>query len=161
MDRLGINLKRAVNQCEFMEKEKPQPKTQPSGNKPPPRPPNRTTIGMLPEDEGSEKNQRRMRQENLRIDLPSKPFADPTIKLTRLATASVTTSNKTQRTWPVALLLILAVWAFIGAVVNMTLFSVFSDTSQWEQSRNLEIALLLLLLGAIPAQIIRYPNGRR
>jgi translation elongation factor EF-G len=41
-----------------MKNDDPQPKTQPSGNRPPPRPPSRTAVGLGPEGDDSDKKHR-------------------------------------------------------------------------------------------------------
>jgi elongation factor G len=41
-----------------MKKDDPQPKTQPSGNRPPPRPPRRTAVGLAPGGDDSDKKYR-------------------------------------------------------------------------------------------------------
>jgi hypothetical protein len=149
-----------------MEKDNPQPQTQPSGNKPPPRPPTRTAIAMLPGDEDPEKNRgRHARRENVRINLSPRPSAASIIQLPLLPSEETQPSpfaviKSRDATWPVALLLILAIWAFIGAIMTMALSSVYSDNYHWNPSRNLAVTLILLLLWAIPARFIRYSNLR-
>jgi elongation factor G len=41
-----------------MKNDNPQPKTQPSGSKPPPRPPRRTAVGLGPDGDDSDKKRR-------------------------------------------------------------------------------------------------------
>lgn len=155
--RRGIALKRAVNQFAFMEKDTPQPKTQPSGNQPPPRPPARTAIGMQPEDEDPEKNRRRhIQRETVRINLPALPLARPIIPQLLPPTASTEKPRLTfpdignlQSKWPVIVLLILAIWSIIGAIASTLLYSAYSDTFNWGVSRSVDVILLLIFLGLI------------
>lgn len=142
-------MSRAVKPLAFMEKDNPQPKTQPSGNKPPPRPPTRTAIGMPPDDEGPEKNRRHIRQETVRINLPPKPFAEPTIRLPLLPTASTSLSKKTRPSWRIAAFLIFAIWVFIGAVVATALQLLFSNNHHWDLLRSTDVALVLFFLWVI------------
>jgi hypothetical protein len=136
-----------------MEKDNPQPKTQSSGNKPPPRPPNHTAVSMLPPDEGPEKNQRHLRKENVRINLKPKPSAEPAIQLPLLPGGSTLASKEVQPGSTDAALLILAVWAFIGAAVTMMLTFIFVNDGSILASPL--IFFVLLLLWAIPAPVIR------
>jgi|SRR5436190_24075820 hypothetical protein len=59
------------------------PKPQPSGNQPPPRPPKHTAIAANPDD-GDDSRGRKPKKETVRINLPPKPGAAPTIKLPTL-----------------------------------------------------------------------------
>jgi len=140
-----------------MEKDNPQPKTQPSGNKPPPRPPTRTTVGMLPPDEDPEKNQRRMSKETVRINLRPKPSPEPAIHLPPLPDGSTVISKKVRPTRTDAVLLMMAVWTFIGAVVTMVLTSNFVNGGSIFASPL--TFLVLLLLWVIPAHCIRHSKS--
>jgi len=75
-----------------MEKDS-QPKTQPAGDRPPPRPPHRTAVGLGPEDDDPERKKRK--KEDVRINLPPKPSAAPTIKLPSLPSGVPSASGTT------------------------------------------------------------------
>src|SRR5215467_12962089 len=66
-----------------MQDKDPKPSTQPSGNQPPPRPPKHTAIAANPDD-GGDDSQKKPKKETVRINLPPKPGAAPTIKLPTL-----------------------------------------------------------------------------
>jgi len=75
-----------------MEKDS-QPKTQPAGDRPPPRPPHRTAVGLGPEDDDPEK--KKVKKVSVRINLPPKPSAAPTIKLPSLPPSGVPSATGT------------------------------------------------------------------
>jgi hypothetical protein len=151
------SFKSARKSLAFVEKENRQPKTQPSGNMPPPRPPTRTAIGMLPGDEDPESNRRRrMRREIVQINLPTTPLGKQPIQLPLLPAAPVAKAHalrpsfkERSATWPNALLLILSIWAFIGALVSVVLYSIFSANYNWDLSRSVDVILLLFSLWVI------------
>ena len=61
-----------------------KPKTQPSGDQPPPpRPPKRTAFALGPEDDDGDQRKQPKKQ-TVRINLPPKPSAFPVIKLPTL-----------------------------------------------------------------------------
>jgi hypothetical protein len=68
-----------------MQEEERKPKTQSAGAMPPPRPPTRTAIGLVPDGDDDDSIQRRRKKETVKINLPSKqPVEVPTIKLPML-----------------------------------------------------------------------------
>jgi hypothetical protein len=152
-----------------MEKDNPQPKTQPSGNKPPPRPPTRVAVGMLPGDEDPEKSrQRKMHREIVLINLPTGAPGKPPVQppLSPAAASAILRKKQTTRiefhiqkeNWPAFILLILAIWAFIGAVVTMMLTLNF--VSGGSSLANLGTFFVLVLLWVIPAHFIQFPTSR-
>jgi len=151
-----------------MEKDIPKPKTQPSGNQPPPRPPTRTAIGTLPDDEDPEQNrQRKMQREIVRINLPTLPVARPIIQQPLPTTASIENARLTfpdignmQAKWPVVVLQILAIWAFIGAIASTVLYSAFSENHSWDLSRRADAVVLVFLLMVMPT-ILRQAKSRK
>src|SRR5947209_8161694 len=60
-----------------MEKDDSQPKTQPSGSRPPPRPPHRTAVGLGPDDDDPEGKKPQPKKETVRINLPPSPQPHP------------------------------------------------------------------------------------
>jgi hypothetical protein len=66
-----------------MQNKDPKPPTQPSGNQPPPRPPKNTAIAFGPDD-NDDPRRKNPKKETVRINLPPKPGAAPTIKLPTL-----------------------------------------------------------------------------
>ena len=101
---------------------------------------------MLPPEDDPENKRRR---EIVRINLPPRPFAETSIHVPLLPGAPIAISKKTHTTWPVAVLSMLAIWAFIGAVVTMILYSVFSDNFNWDVSRSADVLLFLFVLWVI------------
>jgi hypothetical protein len=67
-----------------MQNEDPKHPSQPSGNQPPPRPPKHTAIAANPDDGGDDSRGKKPKKETVRINLPPKPGAAPTIKLPTL-----------------------------------------------------------------------------
>jgi hypothetical protein len=63
------------------EDSKPEPKPQPSV--PPPRPPRRTTT-VVGSDDSDDPKWKRPKKETVRINLPPKPIAGPTIKFPKI-----------------------------------------------------------------------------
>ena len=61
-----------------MKKDNQKPETKPAGAMPPPRPPRRTAIGLGPDDEDDDSGKPKP---DVRINLPPKPSAPPTIKV--------------------------------------------------------------------------------
>lgn len=70
-----------------------QPKTQPAGDRPPPRPPRRTAVGLGPEDEDPDKE--KAKKESVRINLPPKPSAAVNIELPPLPSGGVPSATGT------------------------------------------------------------------
>jgi len=62
-----------------MKKDDQKPEPKPAGSMPPPRPPRRTAIGLGP-DEDDDSGRIRPKKETVRINLPPKPPAAPTIR---------------------------------------------------------------------------------
>jgi hypothetical protein len=62
-----------------MEKDNSQPEPKPAGNRPPPRPPHGTVIGVGPDSDND--SEKRRAKEVVRINLPPKPSAAITINL--------------------------------------------------------------------------------
>ena len=85
-----------LNESQERGKKEPQPKTEPSGNQPPPRPPNRTAVGLGPEDDDPDKQ--RPKSEIVRINLLPKPSVAPTIQLPTLPPGGPTSGNPTGTT---------------------------------------------------------------
>ena len=73
-----------------MQEEPREPKTQSSGAMPPPRPPTRTTIGLVPDGDDDDSIRRRRKKETVKIKLPSKQVTIPIIKLPTLPPGSPT-----------------------------------------------------------------------
>lgn len=69
-----------------MQNKDSKPPTQNSGNKPPPRPPKSTAIAFGPDDDDDARG-KNSKKETVRINLPPKPSAAPTIKLPTLPVA--------------------------------------------------------------------------
>jgi hypothetical protein len=67
----------------FMQNRDPKPPTQTSGNQPPPRPPKNIAIASGPDDNDDPRG-KNPKKEIVRINLPPKPGAAPTIKLPTL-----------------------------------------------------------------------------
>jgi hypothetical protein len=61
--------------------QKGNPKPQPSGNQPPPRPPKHTAIAANPEDDNSDSRKKGAKNETMRIHLPPKPASSVKINL--------------------------------------------------------------------------------
>ena len=59
-----------------------KPEPQSSGNRPPPRPPKHTALALGPDDDDAQRKQ--PKKDTVRINLPPKPSAVPTIKLPTL-----------------------------------------------------------------------------
>jgi hypothetical protein len=72
-----------------MTNDDPKPRPQPSGNQPPPRPPKHTAIAANPDDGGDDSHGKKPKKETVRINLPPKPGAAPTIKLPTLPPSSL------------------------------------------------------------------------
>jgi len=66
-----------------MQNNDPKPPTKSSGNQPPPRPPKSTAVASDPDDNDDPRG-KNPKKETVRIDLPPKPGAAPTIKLPTL-----------------------------------------------------------------------------
>ena len=66
-----------------MQNEDSKPPTRNSGNQPPPRPPKSTAIAFGPEDD-DDARRKNPKKETVRINLPPKPSAAPTIRLPTL-----------------------------------------------------------------------------
>jgi hypothetical protein len=66
-----------------MENNDPKPPTQSSGNQPPPRPPKCPAVASGPDD-NDDPHGKNPNKETVRINLPPKPGAAPTIKLPTL-----------------------------------------------------------------------------
>jgi hypothetical protein len=67
-----------------MQNEDPNPPALPSENQPPPQPPKLTAITANPDDDGDDSRRKKPKKETVRINLPPKPGAAPTIKLPTL-----------------------------------------------------------------------------
>lgn len=132
-----------------MEKDTPNPKTQPSGNRPPPRPPTLIAIGMVPDDEDP-RNKRR--QEIVRMDLAPKPTN--TVRVIRHSTRPRITNL--QARWPNVVLLIFAIWSFIAATGSVVLFLAYSENFDWNSMKSVVFVLLLFFLCVIFIYSIRH-----
>ena len=124
---------------------------------------------MLPGDEDPEKNRRRhLKREIVRIDLPTVPLGTPLTPLPSLPAGTSATLKKTpasriefefqKENWTAVILLILAIWTFIGAVVAMML--TFNFAHGGSNLANPITFFVLLLFWAIPAHFIRFRNTR-
>jgi hypothetical protein len=108
----------------MMQDDDSQPKTDPSGNRPPPRPPNRTTVGLGPEDEDPKK---KSKHESVRINLPAEQSVAPTITLPTLPTGQPPAPEtvkplKVSNTWRFVIALVaLAIALPVSAVLTWML----------------------------------------
>jgi hypothetical protein len=83
-----------------VKKDDQTPEPDPSGVRPPPRPPKRTAIGLGgpdDEDDGNDNTGKNRPNESVRINLPPKPLAVPTVKMPTITTPA--TKPAARRPW--------------------------------------------------------------
>ena len=88
-----------------MQNKDPKPPTQSSGNQPPPPPPKNTAVASGPDDNDDSRG-KNPNKETVRINLPPKPGAAPTIKLPTLPPGQFTVAGlklTTAKNAPIAL----------------------------------------------------------